>query len=457
MSDVVKNFRDQHPGLDFAAGFIPGVGEAQDAHDLFYAIKGRDLLGAGLALAGFIIPGFTGGQIKKGVKLVKRGLTKPTSEVAVKASKSKRRELPENLKKLGWKEIDGRIFDTKGKEYAYNSEGRLNPIEKHAETQARLDRSKQRENRAKAIAKKKKEMIREHNDRAEEFRQKSGLDYSLENWKSLAPGHKMSDLEIELFTQKSFPEFVETYNELIKSGKLIRQPNGRYTAHFDSPVSPDINPKSKLAETWGAGYRKDLNNLETMYYIQANSPQGRNLLYNGIPMRSGIKDPHNFEVGGDKQNYEKWFDSDPRGSSAYGQLQVWGLPVKPSIINSEWDDNIRLIKRQTANPTSNAWAGPNRPIAAYLSKDRAHSVNVSEGPLIDEFATTKVANKENPVKGVFTVVGPDIPVKSMFGGSGQYDISPENRYKPFMSFALPIGLAGTLGYKYYNNYNNEEN
>ena len=40
MEDKVKEFRDKNPILDFLAGFIPGVGEAQDAHD-FYSCRKR--------------------------------------------------------------------------------------------------------------------------------------------------------------------------------------------------------------------------------------------------------------------------------------------------------------------------------------------------------------------------------------------------------------------------------
>lgn len=85
------------------------------------------------------------------------------------------------------------------------------------------------------------------------------------------------------------------------------------------------------------------------------------------------------------QNYEKWFSSNPRGAKAYGDFAIWGLPVKPSIVNPNWDDQIRLIKRQKANPSSNNWAGG--PIGAYLSKDRTRSVNMSEGVLTDDYAT----------------------------------------------------------------------
>jgi hypothetical protein len=61
MKDKVKEFRDKNPELDFAAGFIPGVGEAQDAHDFVYAAKKRDLAGMSWALLGLALPGLAGG------------------------------------------------------------------------------------------------------------------------------------------------------------------------------------------------------------------------------------------------------------------------------------------------------------------------------------------------------------------------------------------------------------
>lgn len=393
MEDKVKEFRDKNPILDFLAGFIPGVGEAQDAHDFIHAAKDKDYISMGLAATGLIIPGITGGQIKK---------------------------LSNVLIKKGWRETKGRIFDPQGVEYIRNKEGKLQSLSSYKQTQAIEKRIEENKSKAKARSNQQKKVIKEHNEEAEKFRLRTGLDYSLENWQSLASGHKMSQEEIDLFTKKAFPQFVQTYNELIKSGKLIRQPNGRYTANG----------------------RKNLSNIETMYYIQANSPQGKNLLYNGITMRSGIKDKHSFETGKNNQNYEKWFSSNPRGAKAYGDFAIWGLPVKPSIINPNWDDQIRLIKRQKANPSSNNWAGG--PIGAYLSKDRTRSVNMSEGVLTDDYAT-QVLNSD-PIKGVFTIVGPDIPVKSVFGGSGMYDVSPKKLYNPFLS----LTMMGMLGYKHLN-------
>lgn len=68
MEDKVKEFRDKNPILDFLAGFIPGVGEAQDAHDFIHAVKDKDYMSMGLAAIGLALPGLTGSQLKRIIK-----------------------------------------------------------------------------------------------------------------------------------------------------------------------------------------------------------------------------------------------------------------------------------------------------------------------------------------------------------------------------------------------------
>ncbi len=69
--EKVKKFRDEHPLLDIGAGFIPGVGEAQDVQDLADGIKNKKYGQAALAAAGLIIPGVSGAQIRAGSKMLK--------------------------------------------------------------------------------------------------------------------------------------------------------------------------------------------------------------------------------------------------------------------------------------------------------------------------------------------------------------------------------------------------
>lgn len=68
MSDKLKEIRDNNPVADFAAGFIPGVGEAQDLHDLYHSIKDKNYKKAGFFTLGLLLPGITAGQIKRFVK-----------------------------------------------------------------------------------------------------------------------------------------------------------------------------------------------------------------------------------------------------------------------------------------------------------------------------------------------------------------------------------------------------
>lgn len=62
MNDIVKHYREKHPWLDFIAGFIPGVGEAQDIQDFAHAVKDKDWLIAGTSLLGLALPVVTGGK-----------------------------------------------------------------------------------------------------------------------------------------------------------------------------------------------------------------------------------------------------------------------------------------------------------------------------------------------------------------------------------------------------------
>lgn len=79
--DAVKRLRDAHPIADFVAGFIPGVGETQDVQDVYYGIKNRDWLMAGLSLLGLALPVASGGQIRKGLKAI-GAISDESSDVA---------------------------------------------------------------------------------------------------------------------------------------------------------------------------------------------------------------------------------------------------------------------------------------------------------------------------------------------------------------------------------------
>ena len=117
MKDKIKEFREKNPILDFAVGFIPGVGEAQDAHDFVYAANKKDIAGMSWALLGLAIPGLAGGQLRKlakfGDDIISDGIKKVNP-------------LIDKLKSKGWKETrDGALIDPNSKRRFVFHEGKL--------------------------------------------------------------------------------------------------------------------------------------------------------------------------------------------------------------------------------------------------------------------------------------------------------------------------------------------
>ena len=117
MKDKIKEFREKNPILDFAVGFIPGIGEAQDAHDFVYAANKKDIAGMSWALLGLAIPGLAGGQLKK--------LAKFRDDIIGDGIK-KVNPLIDKLKSKGWKETrDGALIDPNSKRRFVFHEGKL--------------------------------------------------------------------------------------------------------------------------------------------------------------------------------------------------------------------------------------------------------------------------------------------------------------------------------------------
>lgn len=459
MKDKVKEFRDKNPELDFAAGFIPGVGEAQDVHDFVHAAKKRDLAGMSWALLGLALPGLAGGQLRKlakfGDEATGGGIKKIMNEV-----------LPDTLKSKGWKTAsDGAFVNPQGRRFIRH-DGKLTAEDSVKNIKEAADREVRQAANQKAAKKAAEKQKKAFDDAAEAFKKETdGLDFSLENWQRLAPGHKMTDIEKRLYTTQAFPGFVESYRNLTQSGKFKKVGNKWY-GWFDEPVADGISDKlPALKERWAKGWRELDGKEGAMTYIIVHSKQAEGkFMYNGITMHQGVPEilqkgntkitaRRNFENG--DQNFEKWFDSNRAGAHTYsnpdgaaGGLKIFGLPIRPSLLYPYMSDRPRLIKRQTANPTSNNWDGNGGWIGSFVEKNPEKKVNMSEGPLIDYLASKKSGS---PVKGVFTIVGENIPVKSVFGGSGMYSTEGKNLYKPFMQFAAPIGLTSLIGYKAYGN------
>lgn len=462
-TDKVKQFRDKHPILDISAGFIPGVGIAQDAQDLYYSAKNKNYGGMALASLGLLTLGLPIGKIGKLRKLSKiddlvdvgGGLGK-ASRKSSKIKKVMDEPLPEKLAQNGWTVAeDGAFVNDKGQRFIRDKQTQRLISEDSFNKYREIEKNKKELKKAE-IAKEK-----DFEKMVDNFTEESGLDFSLRNWEFLAKGHKMTDVEKHIYKTQALPNFIQTYRDLASQGKLIKK-NGKWYGWFDEPVSSQVNDKLPiLKKNWEKGFRQLQGETGAMTYVIMNSPQTKGkFLYNGITMRQGIpviketasgtkiRAKHNFENGIGNQEYEKWFDSDISGSQHYAGkdgLEIYGVPIKPSLLFPKANDEVTLIKRQTVNPSSNSWNGtPNSWIGEFLEKHPEKRVHVSEGPLIDTAASKGVGY---PVKGVFTIVGQNIPVKSIFGGTGMYDIKGSNLFKPFMQYAAPIGLASTIGYK----------
>lgn len=461
VGDKVKQYRDDHPILDFLAGFIPGVGEAQDAQDFMYSAKNKNLGGMALASLGLIIPGLTGGQIGKALKLSKMddlteigGLGK-ISKKSTKVKKVMDEPLPDKFKQNGWTVAeDGAFINKNGQRFIRDKKtGRL-MSEDSFNIQA-----KNRKN-AKDLLDDANIKNKEFNKIVDEF-EEAGLDFSLQNWEALAKGHKMTDTEKYIYKTQALPNFLQTYKELSSQKKLIKK-NGKWYGYFDTPVSSQISDKLPiLKQKWSEGLRELQGEEGAMMYIITNSPQGKGkFAWNGITMHEGVPEKYlsDFVSGRNKQAFKKWFDSNIAGAPAYSNpdklkgtvgLQYYGLPIRPSLLYPKMGDEVKLIKRQTVNPSSNNWNGAGQPIGSFISKNPEKKINMSEGPLRDDLAS-KYNNSD--VNGVFTIVGEDIPVKSAFGGTGMYNIEGANLFKPFASIALPLGF----GYKLFKNDNKTE-
>ena len=111
--DKIKQIREKYPFLDFLAGFIPGIGEAQDVHDFSIAAKKNDYIGMGLASLGLLTP-LSGRQISAFIRpstksafvdwaketLEQMHIVRPRLATAIKEGNPKALKIKENLEKV---------------------------------------------------------------------------------------------------------------------------------------------------------------------------------------------------------------------------------------------------------------------------------------------------------------------------------------------------------------------
>jgi hypothetical protein len=213
--------------------------------------------------------------------------------------------LPDGLRKNGWTVADDGAFVNKEGTRFIREDGKLRPesnIDNYRQTKQDLQKIKASKKAAEKAAKKEAKLF---NDAVENFRKETGLDFSLENWQHLAPGHKMTDTEKKLYTTQAFPKFVESYRQLKATNKIKKVGNDWY-GWFDEAVSDEVSDRLPLLKkNWDKGWRKLDGKEGAMTYIIVHSEQGKGkFLYNGITMHQGVPElkgkitaRSNFEAG----------------------------------------------------------------------------------------------------------------------------------------------------------------
>ena len=448
MEDKILKLRNEHPILDFIAGFIPGVGEAQDVQDFAHASSKGDVIGMGLASLGLIIPGLTGGQIGKTLKLAKKvdvddvggGLVNAVNKSIPAKELARRKEFEEGLLVRFpdiWKRVDGKMYNTKTQRfYDYDNTNHFTNVESIENV------IKCKETYAKNLSKSAKQIEKEFNADTNTFENISGLDFSLTNWKQLGGGHVITKAEQKAYMERAYPQFKNTWKELVTNGvkneqgpklKKMKDEKGHeyYYGWFDDVAFPQLGEDYGLNKIYHKGYRK-LSDKEAMVYVIAHSPQAQGkFIYNGVPMNMGVplKYKNDFEnaAGKLKQKFFKWFSSDYKSPSYYSNpenkgfgLYVHGLPlITPQSKNFYTVDISKVV-----NPTSTSVNGI--PIHEYISN--TSGVGQTNNYILDTTASGKIGAQ---TKGIFTVAGEDVPVKSLFGGSGLYEIEGDKFYIPY--------------------------
>ena len=468
MLDKIKQARDEHPILDFVAGFMPGIGEAQDAQDAFYAVKNRDYGTLALITAGALLPVINGRQLKALVKGGEKavGAAKGGSgagrRVADAARKYARADLTPAMRANPKWEVtkEGRVFFNGGDgklEFVKNAEGKWQSKSSLEEGAAIRKRKMEEAKAAAAKAKARKEKIRDFEDAAEAFGDKSGFhDFSLSSWQQGVPkAYRMDERQLDLYMTKGAPAIWKSYDDLVRQGKKPVPDNGAgmrpikdsdghvYGYEVYYPEGLALKGKHRREAGWAT---VDMDTALT--YLIANSENGRGkFVQTGINAYRGVPGTALADTFTGKP-WQNWASSNKANGITYWKgtrgMTFQFLPVKTGRTK------VSVIRNSGTNPSSNHWfsADAGSPIKGYLSAD-SHAVNISETPLYDDLSESSgtFLEKRNPEnRGYYTVTGEGVRIKAVKGGTGLYDLS-----KP----GILAGLSASVLLKYIHNSRDE--
>ena len=387
MKDKIKEFREKNPILDFAVGFIPGVGEAQDAHDFVYAANKKDIAGMSWALLGLAIPGLAGGQLRKlakfGDSVTSGGIKKIMNEV-----------LPDTLKNKGWKTAsDGAFINPQGRRFIRH-EGKLTAEDSVKNIKEAASR-KATQTAAKKAADKQKRKIKEA---INGFEDNHIPGFSVREWKAMRKGFKTTDADVTEY-KSHIPEYFEVFKDLKREGLLKETKDGWFGNVGGTMIK--VNPRQ---------------------YIIANHS---NFIDNG------------------------WaFDPINRGTAMYPETAIkiqnnGGLNAANWATNS--NEQLGVFSQQRDNgpilrgivSTRNK---PDRIIPAKYAREndieKYNGITAFDGPV-------GLANNDK-IKGNWKVYGSDMRIKAIDGNNGLFSKAIKNP----LSGIIPPTL---LGIYYYNN------
>lgn len=384
MKDKIKEFREKNPILDFAAGFIPGIGEAQDAHDFVYAANKKDIAGMSWALLGLAIPGLAGGQLRKlakfGDDIISDGIKKVNP-------------LIDKLKSKGWKETaDGALIDPNSNRRFIFHEGKLTAEDSVKNIKEAASR-KATQTAAKKAADKQKRKIKEA---INGFEDNHIPGFSVREWKTMRKGFKTTDADVAEY-ESHIPEYFEIFKDLKKKGLLKETKDGWFGNVGGTMIK--VNPRQ---------------------YIIANHS---NFIDNGWAFDSVNRGTAMFPNTGIKIQENGGLGAANWGTNSNEQLGIFSHqrndgPILRGIVSTRnKPDRIIPVKH-----------------AHEQRMERYNGITEFDGPvgLVDN----------DKIKGNWRIYGPDMQIKAIDGNNGLFSKTIKNP----LSGIIPPALLGIYYY-----------
>ena len=308
-------------------------------------------------------------------------------------------QLPESLKKLGWREEGGVAIKPDGTRWVRNAEGKLMSEESYIESSKTA--AQQAAYKA-AEEQKKEEYKRNLRKIISEFR-KAGIDgFSVKELKARARGFNFSKKDIELY-ESFLPEYYEKFQELTgKTGKPIK------------------------LELRKGGWHGEVNGkmvpVNARHYIIANS---KNFKENGW-----VYDPVNRGTA--------MFPETAPELQKNGGLDVanWATDNNAQLSKFSEERDHGPILRGLVSTRSN----PDRILPVKYAHEK--EIETYKGITSFDGGVEMNYNKLPEVKGNWKVYGLDMPIKSLDINNGLFSKTIKN---PLSGF-IPITIGGYTAY-----------